>query len=327
LDNPAICVSISDIVAIINLALWAYFIGQQSLAMQLMKIACGTWEKCDFAVDQDQIPRNASNRDLLHYWERWRVQEVLVRLPWTASAAVRNVISPPVFDIAKLAFPATPPPRIWNLIQNSDVDSASLGRSPLFLDGVRFLQYSSDDPRRITHLAKFTSMVTCYVRLIYFTHQLLRNRVDSFIAACLKAGISNPAMLPLREDGDASITPQIRALLAQREELDATLLQTRAAYPEPVDGALKAGDAIALLRILEEELGSKELAFNMCMLFPSIPMLCLELYTGLGGYMTPGTDLVADAEYLADPFSGGQLHSDLLAEAVSNTRLLEGWVG
>jgi len=54
-------------------------------------------------------------------------------------------------------------------------------------------------------------------------------------------------------------------------------------------------------------------------------MLRLELYTGLGVYMTPGYDRMADAEYLADSFVGGQLYEDLLAEAVSYTRILEGW--
>jgi hypothetical protein len=145
--------------------------------------------------------------------------------------------------------------------------------------------------------------------------------VDLFIAECLKAGVANPAMLPL--DNDGTLSPPIRALLATRIELDRTICQTRAAFPDPIDDALKASDAIALLAVLTEEFGGT-VAVNMCLWFASIAMLRLELYTGLGVYMTPGCDRVTDAQYLADPFSGGQLYADLLAEAVSFTRLLEG---
>jgi hypothetical protein len=324
LDHRTRTIAVQDIVAVLNLALWAHFGGQLKLASQLLQLSITMWNRSGFKFAAKNVPLFKSRDEWLEYWERWRLQEVLCRLPWINVLYLRDLVNPAILDMDQLDFPANPCNRVWKAMLEVEFLLPPLSTPPTLLDGVRFLQFPSTSLLRQLHATKFTTMVMQYDKIVNWTLLILRNRVDLFLADCLRAGVASPALLPLEDN--IWLYPQIRALLRQREELDATLLQTRAAFPDPVDAALRSSDASALLNVLEASFGF-QIAFSMCMFFPSIPMLRLELYTGLGVYMTPGSDMLGDAQYLADPFSaGGPPYTELLAEAASYTRLLEGWI-
>lgn len=321
-DRPTI--DVRCMTAISNLLMWALFIGHPGLAWNLLSLASRIWQP----LEPPGLPAPTSQRaEWVAYWERNCISPFLFAASMFFSNVTRDVSLIRELDVEKLLnFRAAPSWRSWEAAEMDDFDPASTEMPPVVNDCLRFLTYTSTDPRRSPHLAFFGSHVVGARMVPFWTAHIMRNRVDVFLAGCHKAGLEGPVALPMQDSPD--LDPTLRHLVLMRNELDATLVQMRAAYPPEIDAALHACDANALIALIKEKQGSWHEGFNVILFFPALSMLRVELYTAVGSSYMSGdvTRLVEAIESLADPFSSGPLYTELLTVVVTFTRILEKWI-
>lgn len=307
--------TVDDCSALINLAVWSMFRGLNGLRKQFMHLVAVAMrqllQKCSEAGNK---PPTHSRQAWLDYWEPQRALISTLVLLWRESEWVMDIHGNPDFDLRLMDRPAPPYPIEWETA-NTDPNfhPASLPEPPMISDAFSFLKYKSTDPRRAV-LLQLASPKLLDVRFgVNFLSIIMRQRVDRFLAACHLAGIQSPAQLPLEDSPD--LDPIQRTLIAQRGELDATLLQTKAAFPPAAAKAIEEADAAALVNLMNDNKAPFMFGFNYAPNWYALRMLRVDLYTSFGTMFTlPGVNLELEFENLAREFAGGPLYLELLEE-------------
>lgn len=322
LSRQPISVDTPSMAALANLTLWALFVGRPALARSFFKLCTQLWRP----PNPLEMPPTTSRMDWLAFWETHRMQQFVVRTLWVSANLTRDIASTPELDIdLTLNFKANPSMRTWDAAQHEGFDPATAELPPLISESLQFLKYPSTDPRRAEYLVMYAQLLPRVMALPFWTNIVMRNRVDLFLAACRQAGLESPVALPLHDSID--LVPALRDLIVMRNEIDVTRRQIRSAFPPAIEVALRKCDARALISLNADWHGNWYYAFNTALSFPALSMLRMELYTALGTYMAGDFGaLLANFESLADPFSSGALFAELLADAVTYTRILEGWI-
>lgn len=322
--------SVEDCSALFNLAIWAMFRGLVSLRRQILILltrACS--DLLQETARQGNTPPTSSRDAWLSYWELQRTYIAVLTFLWRQTEWTMDIYGNHEFDIDRLlSRPAAPTANVWaEALRNPHFNPSQQPRRPLHSHVLAFLKYPSNYPRRQALLQFYGPLIFETRGSIQFVTIILRQRLDRFLVACQLAGLESPA--DLQTEVATYLEPETyKALLAQRDELDATILQIAESFPPDANKALEEGDAPALINFIARDTGSTVYAFNCAPQCGTLRMMRLELYTSFGILFTkPDANMELASYKLADEIlAAGPVSGRLLEEALLYTRFLQSWM-